>query len=404
MGSAVRIYLDNAATSFPKPEAVLRAMVAYATEIGASPGRGSYAESVRGAEVLWRCRERLCELIGGASPERVVFTHNCSDALNLAIHGLVKGVRRREPGARVHLVTTAMDHNSVLRPYNDLAADGVAVTRVAADGEGFVDPGEIARAIRPETRLVSVVHASNVTGTLQDVGAIGRVCAGAGVPLLVDAAQSLGHVPIDVRALGIDLLAFPGHKGLLGPLGTGGLYLRPGMETLVEPVRQGGTGSRSESDVQPAELPDRYESGSHNTLGIAGLLAGVEWLLERGVGAVRRHEAELIRAFLAAAPGEAAGYRLLGTREAARRVGVFALSHESIPPDRLAEDLEWGWGVLSRSGLHCAPGVHERMGTLKTGGACRLSVGPFTRRGEVEAACLALESISARAGVVGGSR
>lgn len=256
-----RIYLDNAATSFPKPEGVLAAMAAYATEVGASPGRGSYAESRLGAAILRRCRERLCELFGGASPDHVAFTHNCTDALNLAIHGLVKGVRRREPGRPIHIVTTAMDHNSVLRPCNDLRADGVEVTRIPADGEGFIDPRDIARAIRPDTRLVAMVHASNVTGTLQDVGVVGEACRSRGVPLLVDAAQSLGHVPVDVEAMGIDLLAFPGHKGLMGPPGTGGLYLRPGMEALVEPVRQGGTGSRSESDTQPTDLPDRYEPG-----------------------------------------------------------------------------------------------------------------------------------------------
>ena len=389
-----RIYLDNAATSFPKPEAVLRAVVEYATEVGASPGRGSYAESLRGAEVLRRCRERLCELFGGSSPEHLVFTHNCTDALNLAIHGLVKGVRRREPGRPIHIVTTAMDHNSVLRPCNDLRADGVEVTRVRADAEGLADPQDIARAIRPDTRLVAMVHASNVTGTLQDAAAVGEVCRSRGVPLLVDAAQSLGHVPVDVEAMGIDLLAFPGHKGLMGPLGTGGLYLRPGMEALVEPVRHGGTGSRSESDTQPTDLPDRYEPGSHNTLGIAGLLAGVEWLLDRGIDDIRAHEAALMAAFLDTFPGERAGYRLLGPTDPAKRVGVFAITHERLSPATLASELERRAGVLCRAGLHCAPGVHETMGTIDTGGACRLSVGAFTSVAHVHTACTCLAEIA----------
>lgn len=394
MAGQGRIYLDNAATSFPKPEPVLRAMVEYATEVGASPGRGSYAESRRGAEILWRCRERLCELFGGESPERVVFTHNCSDALNLAIHGLVKGVRRREPGRAIHIVTTAMDHNSVLRPCNDLRVEGVEVTRVRADAEGIVAPDEIARAIRGETCLVAIAHASNVTGTLQDVAAVGAVCRARGVPLLVDAAQSLGHVPVDVGAMGIDLLAFPGHKGLMGPLGTGGLYIRPGVEALLEPIRQGGTGSRSESDTQPADLPDRYEAGSHNTLGIAGLLAGVEWLLERGVDDVRAHEVALMGAFLEAFPGKEAGYRLLGPRDTARRVGVFAITHELLSPATLAAELERRAGVLCRAGLHCAPGVHETMGTIDSGGACRLSFGAFTSIGDVRTACGCLAEIA----------
>jgi cysteine desulfurase family protein len=392
-----RIYLDNAATSFPKPEAVLRAVVEYSTKVGASPGRGSYAESLRGAEVLWRCRERLCELFGGASPDHVVFTHNCTDALNLAIHGLVKGVRRREPGRPIHIVTTTMDHNSVLRPCNDLRAEGVEVTRVPADAEGFIDPQDIARAIRPDTRLVAMVHASNVTGTLQDVGVVGAVCRSRGVPLLVDAAQSLGHLPVDVGAMGIDLLAFPGHKGLMGPSGTGGLYLRPGMEALVEPVRQGGTGSRSESDTQPTDLPDRYEPGSHNTLGIAGLLAGVEWLLDRGIDDIRAHETALMGTFLDAFPGKGAGYRLLGPTDPAKRVGVFAITHDRLSPALLASELERRAGVLCRAGLHCAPGAHETMGTIETGGACRLSVGAFTSVAHIRTACACLTEIAREA-------
>lgn len=403
-----RIYLDNAATSFPKPEPVLAAMVRYATELGASPGRGSYAESVAGAGILRRCREQLCELVGapdGARPEQVIFTLNCTDALNLAVHGTAAWWHTHRPGEPVHFVTTAMDHNSVLRPLSALQERGLAaVTRVPADHEGAVDPAEVARAIRPETRLVAMVHASNVTGTLQDVAAVGRACRdrpGERIPLLVDAAQSLGHVPIHADAMGIDLLAFPGHKGLMGPLGTGGLYIRPGAEDRLEPLRHGGTGSRSEQDAQPPEMPDRYESGSHNTLGIAGLLAGVEWLLERSVEALRRHELTLIETFLEHFPGARAGYRLHGPTDPARRVGVFALTHEHLSPGQLARSLEARAGVLSRAGLHCAPGVHETLGTTNAGGACRLSVGPFTTPEDVRVACGCLAEIGRDAGGTG---
>ncbi len=391
-----RIYLDNAATSFPKPEAVIRAMVDYARDVGASPGRGAYAESRKGAELLRRCRERLCALFAGESPEHMIFTLNCSDALNLAIHGIVKGARRRAPGRPVHIVTSAMDHNSVLRPLKDLAGEGVAFTRVPADRQGRVDPREVERAIRPDTRLVALVHASNVTGTIQDVAAVGQACRRRAVPFLVDAAQSLGHVPVDVAGMGIDLLAFPGHKGLLGPQGTGGLYMRPGMEDLLEPVRQGGTGSRSESDEQPRELPDRYEPGSHNTVGIAGLLAGVEWLLERGVANLRRHDKGLIKAFLAGIEG-LAGFTVHGPRESAERVGVFSITHERVAPGLLASALERRAGVLTRAGLHCAPWAHEAIGTAGAGGTCRLSFGPFVTEEEIGAACGCLAGIEADA-------
>lgn len=395
-----RIYLDNAATSFPKPEGVVRAMAEYSTRIGASPGRGSYEEARRGAGVLGRCRERLCQLFGGRSPEHVVFTLNCSDALNLAIHGLVGPEAGK--GRSAHVVTTAMDHNSVLRPLRRLERAGVGFTRVAASPDGGIDPRGIERAIRPETRLVAVVHASNVSGTLLDVAAVGEICRRRGVPLLVDAAQSLGHVPVDVGAMGIDLLAFPGHKGLLGPLGTGGLYLRPGMEELVEPVRQGGTGSRSESDEQPTDLPDRYEPGSHNTVGIAGLLAGVDWVLERGVAGLREHEAGLM-GLLGEGIASIGGYRVHGPREIDRRVGVFSLTHPLVGPGRLAFELERRGGVLARAGLHCAPWAHDALGTAEGGGACRLSLGPFVTRENVERACATLAEIDreARAGRLG---
>lgn len=390
---ARRIYLDNAATSFPKPESVVRAMVEFATEIGASPGRGSYAESMRGAQILAACRERVRRLIGGASARHIVFTLNCSDALNLAIHGLLRGAVRRGGRATPHVVTTVMDHNSVLRPLRALEAEGVAVTRVGADAVGWVDPAGVVAAIRPETVLVAMVHASNVTGTVQDVAAVGEACRRRGVPLLVDAAQSLGHLPVDVEAMGIDLLAFPGHKGLLGPLGTGGLAIRPGLEERLEPIRQGGTGSRSESDRHPCEMPDRYEAGSHNTLGIAGLLAGVEWVLQRGVEAVRAHEIDLMGEFLEHFRSEEAGLELIGPGSIEGRVGVFSVTHPGVAPGVLAAELERRSGVLTRAGLHCAPGAHAAVGTAARGGTCRLSLGPLVTGADVRAACACLGEI-----------
>jgi selenocysteine lyase/cysteine desulfurase len=268
-----------------------------------------------------------------------------------------------------------------------------------------VNPDHIAAAITPETALVAVNMASNVSGTIQPVAEVGRACRAAGVPYLVDAAQSLGHVRVDVREIGCDLLAFPGHKGLLGPQGTGGLYIRPGVERLLATTREGGTGSLSEHDVQPETLPEKYEAGSHNTIGIVGLSAAVEWILERGIDVLRRHELELIELMLnllheggvrvqgrAAVEGPMSALRLLGPGEAHARVGVFSLAHDTMPPAEMAVMLEQ-LGILVRSGIHCAPHAHATMGTLDTHGAFRLSLGPFTTAHDVRTACTALADV-----------
>ena len=401
-----RIYLDNAAPSFPKPPGVYEAMLDYGTRLGASPGRGHYAESREGARLIRLCRERLCTLINGENPAHVVFTLNTSDALNLAIKGVVRHRLLTRPGRPVHLITTAMDHNSVLRPFNALAEHGAAWTFVACDPDtGRVDPAGIARAITPDTALVAVNMASNVSGTLQPVEEIGKVCRGAGVLYLIDAAQALGHVPVDVRGLNCDLLAFPGHKGLMGPQGTGGLYLRTGVEDLVATTREGGTGSLSEHDAQPMSMPEKYEAGSHNTIGIVGLSRAVEWILERGVESLREHEQSLIALALdllheggarvqgrPSREGPLSALRLLGPGEPAARVGVLSLTHDTMPPAEVAVMLEH-LGVLVRSGIHCAPHAHAAMGTLEQHGAFRMSFGPFVTESDVRAACAALEEV-----------
>ncbi len=399
MGAGRRLYFDNAATSFPKPPSVHAAMARYATELGASPGRGSYRESVDGAALIWQCRERLCRLLGGTSPEHVVFTLNTSDALNLAIRGLT--LDRLMRGEPTHVVTTAMDHNSVLRPLNALRRFGLEWTCVEVDpATGLVDPDDVLAAVRDDTVMVAAVHASNVTGTVQPIGEIGRRCRERGVLVLVDAAQSVGHVPVDVASMCIDLLAFPGHKGLLGPLGTGGLYIRPGLEEMIEPVREGGTGSVSESDEHPATMPDRYEPGSHNTIGLVGLSEGVRWILGRGIDEIRAHEESLMRVMMDRLPGEEAGLRVLGPASIEDRVGVFSVVHESLDAATLAAALESHAGVLVRAGLHCAPRAHGTFGTLAAGGACRLSLGPFLTAADCELACGALDEICRSAAAV----
>lgn len=383
-----RLYLDNAATSFPKAAGVYEAMLRYGHEIGASPGRGGYHEARRGAAVLGECRRLIARLINAPDPDHVVFTLNTSDALNLAIKGIVFHRMRTDPDERIHVVTTAMDHNSVLRPLNALAAMLPGMfrwTRVPVDEYGIADADDIAAAITRDSALVAVVHASNATGVIQPIADIGRACRSRNVPLLVDAAQSVGHLPIDVARDAIDLLAFPGHKGLLGPLGTGGLWIASGMADRLDPLREGGTGSQSEHDTQPTDLPDRYEPGSHNTVGIAGLIEGVRYVLDRGIDALRAHEVSLIDRFVSGLD-EIPGVRLVGPRDPDRRVAVFSLVFDGIDPNEAAEQLESEHGLLTRAGLHCAPGAHESMGTTPLGGTVRLSFGPFTTAAHVERA------------------
>lgn len=402
-----RLYLDNAATSFPKPERVYEAMMAYARQCGASPGRGQYAESREGARLIRQCRERLCRLFNGERAENVVFALNTSDALNLGIKGVVRAARLRGESP-IRVITTAMDHNSVLRPLRALSDEGVIVTHVEADAEsGLVTAEAVARAIDdgPRPCLVVVNMASNVSGTIQPVAAMGEVCRARGVLFMVDGAQSLGHLPVDVREIRCDLMAFPGHKGLMGPQGTGGLYIRPGIESRVATTREGGTGSWSDVDAQPESMPERFEAGSHNTIGIVGLSEAVAWILERGVASLRAHEVGLIELFLgelrdagvrhAAWPGDGpcASLRLLGPTEAAARVGVFALTHDTLEPAEIAAVLESNFGILARAGITCAPRAHGTMGTLACGGAVRVSFGPFVTPDDVRRLIASLREV-----------
>jgi len=370
-------------------------MIRYATELGASPGRGAYAESREAAELMYQCRERINTLIGGESPDHVIFTLNCTDALNLGLRGVLG---EREVRSGQHVITTDLEHNSILRPLNELANRGVIEqTRVPCDPlTGLVDPDDIRRAIRPETRMVAMLHGSNVTGTLQAIGEIGRMCRERGLVFLVDAAQSLGHIPVDVRAMNIDLLAFPGHKGLLGPLGTGALYIRPGLERVLSTVREGGTGSVSEHDVQPDFLPDKYEPGSHNAIGIIGLSEGVKWVLDRDVESLYAHERSLMNMVRDRWMSDECptGLRVYGPTNLDDRCGVYSIRCDGYTPNELADALDESYGILSRPGLHCAPGAHQTIGTFNGGGTVRLSFGPFVTSEDVERMFEAVEGLA----------
>ncbi|MEX1096960.1 MAG: aminotransferase class V-fold PLP-dependent enzyme [Planctomycetales bacterium] len=380
-----RIYLDNAATSFPKPEGVYAAMDRYNRELGAAVGRSAYRAALDVQRTVDACRRRAAELFNAESPERIVFAFNGTDALNIALHGLLD--------AGDHVVTSAIEHNSVLRPLRELnRRRGVEVTHVAADRAGRVEPADIRAALHPNTKLVALIHASNVTGTIQPIAEAGEIAHAAGALFLVDAAQSAGHLPIDLRKLPVDLLACPGHKGLLGPLGTGILYIRPGVEERLASFRQGGTGTKSEDDRQPELLPDKYESGNHNAPGLFGLEAALAFLQEKSIAVLRAHEQELTARLLAGLAG-LKGVEVPGPSAAAERVGVVSLSVPGFEPQVLAGVLDGNFGIETRAGLHCAPGAHRAIGTFEAGGTVRFSPGPFSTPADIDAAIAALREV-----------
>jgi cysteine desulfurase/selenocysteine lyase len=382
-----RIYLDNAATSWPKPVAVYDAVDAYQRENGAPAGRSGYAEAIDANLVVEQARRGVAELIGARDPRQVIFTYSGTDSLNLAIRGVVR------PGD--HVVTTVCEHNSVLRPLRALADDaGVEITYTPCDEAGFVSPQAVREALRPKTRMVAVVHASNVTGAIQPIEEIGPLVRRHGALFLVDAAQSLGHVPIDVADSEIDLLAAPGHKGLLGPLGVGVLWIRSGIEERVRPLRYGGTGTQSEDEVQPADLPARFESGNHNVPGLAGLAAATAFLKKRSIAAIAAHH-ERLTARLLEAFRSINGLTIHGPQTAERRTSVVSVTLDGYDPQELAALLEASHGVQCRAGLHCAPRMHGALGTTAGGGTLRLSAGAFTTDDEIDAAAAALREAAA---------
>jgi cysteine desulfurase family protein len=364
------IYLDNASTSFPKAPGVADAIAAFLTEIGASPGRGGYAAAVASERIAEDVRRRLTRLVGGRHPERMIFTASCTDALNLAIRGVL-----REGD---HVVTTLLEHNSVSRPLQALADAGfIVLSRVKFSAGGFVDPDDVAAALTPRTRLVAVTHASNVLGAIQPIAEIGRLLAEHDAYFLVDAAQSIGLLEIDVAAQHIDLLAFPTHKELLGPPGLGALYVAPHVD--IEPWRLGGTGADSAAAHYPAEWPHRLEAGTLNMVGIAGLQAALEGLNPPAALVHVRAMMDRLLAGIADVPG----VHLYGLTDPRRCVGALSLCLDPLPPEDLGAVLDASFGICVRSGLHCSPYTHRHIGTFPEG-TVRVSPGPYTTAEEID--------------------
>ena len=377
------IYFDNAATSWPKPAPVRTAVDHYFGEAGGNPGRSGHRMSIAAARVVEEARDLLAELLSIPDPGRIAFTKNATEALNLGIVGLV------EPGD--HVITTAIEHNSVMRPLRFLESQGLELTVVECASDATLDPGDVAAAFQPNTKLLVTLHGSNVVGSLLPIEELANTARDRGVPYLVDASQTAGAIPIDVAKLRLDMLALPGHKGLLGPTGTGALYVAD--HVALRPIMRGGTGSRSDLEFQPDFMPDVYESGTLNVAGLAGLAAGVRHLIDLGIEWVGAHERELVARFLAGAAG-IDGLTVHGPAQLERRCGVVSFNVAGLPPSDVGMVLDRDYEILSRVGLHCAPGAHRTIGTFPMG-SVRFGFGPSNLSSEVDTALAALAEIAA---------
>lgn len=380
----IMIYLDNAATTYPKPKSVYKNVMDAMTKYGANPGRGSHAMAIEGARVIYETRELLAELFNLDDPMRVILTFNATDGLNMAIKGILR------PGD--HVVTTAMEHNSVLRPIKELENNGVENTIVSCSHEGKINVEDIEAAIKTNTRMVVTTHVSNLTGTIFPIEEIGEMCKRRNVLYLVDGSQSAGVLEIDMQKQHIDFLAVPGHKGLLGPPGTGALLINSDAE--IKELKEGGTGSESSNPHQPNFYPDKLEAGTHNLPGIAGLNAGLKYILNKGTKSILSHEKNILETFI---NEMRKNHKIViyGPEDINDRSGVIPVNIAGMDSSEVAYILDTEYNIAVRPGLHCAPLAHKSIGTENIG-AVRFGIGPFTKRSDVIAAVKALNEISER--------
>jgi cysteine desulfurase/selenocysteine lyase len=383
------IYFDNAATSWPKPPGVIEAMIHFSENVGANPGRSGHRLSVEAGRIVYEARELVAELFNFADPLRVVFGANVTEALNLALTGYLH--------AGDHVVTSSMEHNSAMRPLRALAAGTyggpIELTVVPCSKEGFLNPSELEAAIRRNTVLIALNHGSNVCGSLLPVREAGAMARHRGCLLLVDAAQTAGAYPIDMEADNIDLLAFTGHKALGGPMGTGGLIIgdRVNLSRLT-PIKRGGTGSRSEWEEQPDFLPDMCESGTANTVGLSGLAAGVRWVKERGIEAIRQHEKGLTQQLIDGLR-EIPGVCVYGGLDATRQTATTSFNVADLEPSEVGLRLDDEYEIMCRVGLHCAPAAHRTLGTYPAG-TVRFGLSAFNTSDQVNQALQAVQEIA----------
>ncbi|UCE52036.1 MAG: aminotransferase class V-fold PLP-dependent enzyme [Desulfobacterales bacterium] len=377
------IYLDNGATSYPKPEEVYTFMDSFYRSFGVNPGRSGYDLCMQTGALVDTTRKMLADFFNGKDPNRLCFANNATDALNLIIFGMLK--------QGDHAITTTLEHNSVLRPlYHQNKFNGVQVDHIPFGTNGFVDPDDIKQTIKTNTRLVIVNHASNVIGTVQPVAAIGRICREHGVPFAVDASQSAGKVSIDIEQAHIDIVAFTGHKSLLGPTGIGGLYVREGID--IRHTRAGGTGVRSADRMHLDEYPYRLEYGTGNIVGIAGLHAGLKWIEERGIDQIHDHEMRLTR-MLRDGLSELDGVSLHCQDDLVDHIGIISFNIDGMEALNTGTLLDGEYNIACRTGLHCAPLVHEQLGMAQIGGSVRIGIGPFNTEDHIKTTIAAVGEI-----------
>ncbi len=378
------IYLDNAATSWPKPESVYRAMDDFARNHAGNPGRSGHRMAVASEQRVQGCREALARLLHAESPDQVILTLNATDGLNIGIKGLL-----REGD---HVVTSCLEHNSINRPLARMAKEGfLTYDKARPAPDGHVPPEHIEKLIRKNTRMLVITTCSNVLGVLNPVDEYARLARKHGVVLFLDASQSVGVVPLDVSRLAADLVAFPGHKNLFGPMGTGALYVRPGISVRV--FREGGTGFKPDEEFHPAEMPFRLEGGTPAAHGYAGLLAGIEFVEREGLAKIEAHERELAMRFVTGVR-EVPGVTLFSGKTPSRQLGPVSLLIRGIEPAEVGRIMDEKYGIACRPGLHCAPGTHEFLGTLPKG-TVRFSFGYFNTPADVDAAVRAVQEVAA---------
>lgn len=378
------IYFDNAATSWPKPPEVQDAMTQFLQEVGANPGRSGHRMAMESARMVYRVREAVAELFHAPDPLRVVFEHNITAALNLALIGFLR--------SGDHVITSSMEHNSMMRPLRALEKQGVAVSVIPCASDGLLDPQDIQTAIRPNTKLIALNHASNVVGTIQPIREIGTIAQEHDVLFLLDTAQTAGVEPLDMQADHIDVLAFTGHKSLYGPTGTGGLVFGERVDvTRFAPLIRGGTGSYSEYEEQPTFLPDKFESGTLNTVGLAGLEASLRWIRQQGTKGIRAQEQQLTHLLLTGLR-QIEGVEVYGVRDASRQTATAAFNVRGLEPSDVGFRLDEDYQICCRVGLHCAPTAHKTLGTFPAG-AVRFGLGVFNTAEEVAAGLSAVEQI-----------